>query len=601
MDKTQPKSAWSRSISVKDQVHIIRRLLTFAAPYKWYFYFSIIFAGILSVINIILPKIIQTYLDSHLSKGSTPLNIMWYFAGLYFFGMLVKAIFQFSQSYLYEMGAEYMLENTRRRLFGKLHTLGMRYFDQTPSGSIVSRLTNDTMAFTNFWALFSSLTIAIFAIATSFFAMYTTDKKISLWLLLFMPFLLFIIWYYQKYSSVVYRRMRERLSELNAKLAEAITGISVIKQFRQEKRINNEFGKTNDTYLDTRKAMIRVNSLLLSPIIDLFYALGVVVVLGMFGLAGLHSYVAAGVIYAFITYLDNFYNPLTRMMDSLSDFQDGVVAGSRILRIMDDKTLNPKQTENPDVHITQGKIEFKHVNFSYDGKTPILKDISFTAEPGQTIALVGETGSGKTSTINVLMRFYEFQSGQILIDGNDIREIPEKELRTKIGLVLQEPFMFYGTVKSNIRMFNEKISDDQVKQAAKFVDADQFIEELPDKYDSKVIERGESYSSGQKQLISYARTIVTNPKILILDEATANIDTETEQIIQKGLAKIQEGRTTIAIAHRLSTIQNADLILVLSQGRIVERGTNDELLKKHGYYYDMIKMQNAAHQEEMEN
>lgn len=282
-------------------------------------------------------------------------------------------------------------------------------------------------------------------------------------------------------------------------------------------------------------------------------------------------------------------------MDNLSDFQDGVVAGSRVLRVMDDQTIAPAQHADPTAKITRGKIEFKHVTFAYDGEHPVLKDVSFVAEPGQTVALVGQTGSGKTSTINVLMRFYEFQSGEVLIDDRDIRDYPAAELRQKMGLVLQEPFMFYGDINSNIRMFNNEISDEQVRAAAKFVKADDFINDLPENYESRVIERGASYSSGQRQLISFARTIVTDPKILILDEATANVDTETEEMIQTGLSRIQEDRTTIAIAHRLSTIQNADLILVLNQGQIVERGTNDELLAQHGYYYDMIQLQNSAH------
>ncbi|EEI72302.1 ABC transporter ATP-binding protein [Lentilactobacillus hilgardii] len=595
MASSKRQSAWSESIPVKEQIHIIGRLFHYAAPYKWYFYFSVFFAIAVSVVNILLPRIIQTFMDSHLVVGHPDFKVMWFFAGLYFFGMIMKAIMQFAQTYLYEMGAEYMLENTRRQLFSKLHRLGMRYFDQTPSGSILSRLTNDTMAFSNFWALFSSLVVTISAMISSFIAMLLADTTIALWLLIFMPFLAVTVWYYQRYSTRVYRRMRERLSLLNAKLAEGITGISVIQQFRQEKRVNHEFNDTNDQYFNTRRAMIRINSLLLNPIINLFYALGSVLVLGMFGVRGLHGYVAAGVIYAFVTYLDNFYNPMSNMMDRLSDFQDGVVAGSRVLRIMDDQTMEPQQHSVEGATIAQGKIEFRHVTFAYDGQNPVLHDISFVAEPGQTIALVGETGSGKTSIINILMRFYEFGSGEILIDDRDIRDYTIKELREKMGLVLQEPFMFYGTVSSNIRMFNEHITDEEVRKAAHFVQADQFIEALPDQYEARVIERGASYSSGQRQLISFARTLVTDPKILILDEATANIDTETEQVIQKGLAKLQEGRTTIAIAHRLSTIQNADLILVLEKGRIVERGTNDELLKKRGYYYDMIKLQNSAH------
>ncbi|KAA8455907.1 ABC transporter ATP-binding protein [Weissella paramesenteroides] len=590
------ESVWAHSIPLKQQVNIIKRLFLFAKPFKWYFYWSIIFSAVVSIINILLPKIIQIYFDDYLAKHQATMGIIWFFAGLYLFGMIIRAITEFGETYLYSMGAEYMLEDTRRILFKKLHQLGMRYFDQVPSGSILSRLTNDTMAFQNFWQLFSSLIIAIFSMVTAFFAMFTTDKEIALWLTIFWPFLGLIIWYYQKYSSRVYRRMREKLSALNNKLAESINGISVIQEFRQETRVDNEFQEVNSEYLATRKAMIRVNSLLLGPIINLFYALGTVVVLGIFGIHGLHSYVAAGVVYAFVTYLENFYNPMGQVMESFSDFQDGIVAGARVLRIVDEQTFAPQQHEQANATLTLGKIEFRHVTFSYDGKHPILKDVSFIAEPGQTIALVGQTGSGKTSIINILMRFYEFGSGEILLDDRDIRDYPMAELRSKMELVLQEPFMFYGTIKSNIRLFNEQITDEQIKEAAKFVSADTFIDKLPAKYDEKVIERGASYSTGEKQLIAFARTIATNPKILILDEATANIDTETEQLIQQSLAKMQTGRTTIAIAHRLSTIQHADTILVLHQGEIVERGTNDELMKQHGAYYDMIQKQNMAHE-----
>ncbi|MBU7556737.1 ABC transporter ATP-binding protein [Weissella paramesenteroides] len=590
------ESVWAHSIPLKQQVNIIKRLFLFAKPFKWYFYWSIIFSAVVSIINILLPKIIQIYFDDYLAKHQATMGIIWFFAGLYLFGMIIRAITEFGETYLYSMGAEYMLEDTRRILFKKLHQLGMRYFDQVPSGSILSRLTNDTMAFQNFWQLFSSLIIAIFSMVTAFFAMFTTDKEIALWLTIFWPFLGLIIWYYQKYSSRVYRRMREKLSALNNKLAESINGISVIQEFRQETRVDNEFQEVNSEYLATRKAMIRVNSLLLGPIINLFYALGTVVVLGIFGIHGLHSYVAAGVVYAFVTYLENFYNPMGQVMESFSDFQDGIVAGARVLRIVDEQTFAPQQHEQANATLTFGKIEFRHVTFSYDGKHPILKDVSFIAEPGQTIALVGQTGSGKTSIINILMRFYEFGSGEILLDDRDIRDYPMAELRSKMGLVLQEPFMFYGTIKSNVRLFNEQITDEQIKEAAKFVSADTFIDKLPAKYDEKVIERGASYSTGEKQLIAFARTIATNPKILILDEATANIDTETEQLIQQSLAKMQAGRTTIAIAHRLSTIQHADTILVLHQGEIVERGTNDELMKQHGAYYDMIQKQNMAHE-----
>lgn len=595
MKNNESESAWAKSIPVKQQMGVVSRLIGYAKPYWKHFIVAIVFAALISVVNILLPMIIQNYMDHYLKIGQADLKIMWFFAGMYFFAMVVKAILQFCQTYLYSMGAEYMLESVRRQLFDKLHRLGMRFFDQVPSGSILSRLTNDTMSFSTFWQLFSSLIVALFSVISSIVAMFLLNARVAAWLLVILPFLGLTIWYYQRYSSKVYRLMRERLSELNARLAEAITGISIIQQFRQEKRMNSEFDHVNAAYFDSRQAMIRINSLLLSPLIDLFYALGVILVLSLLGVRGLNGFVPAGMIYAFVTYLDNLFNPMTSMMDSLSDFQDGIVSGSRVMKLMANTTAIPEQHPVADRKITRGKIEFKHVNFSYDGHTPILNDISFVAEPGQTVALVGETGSGKSSIINVLMRFYEYQSGEVLIDDHDIREYSYATLRQKMGLVLQEPFLFYGTVASNIRMFDQSISDRQVRAAAQFVNASEMIEALPQGYESRVIERGNGYSSGQRQLLSFARTVVTDPKILILDEATANVDTETEQEIQKSLAKLQSGRTTIAVAHRLSTIQNADLILVLNQGRIIERGTNDELMAQHGAYYDMIQLQNTAH------
>lgn len=284
---------------------------------------------------------------------------------------------------------------------------------------------------------------------------------------------------------------------------------------------------------------------------------------------------------------------MTQMMDFLSIFTDGIVAGSRILKIMDTEELTPQQSVGASGEIIRGKIEFRNVTFSYDGKNEVLKNISFVANPGETVALVGHTGSGKSSIINVLMRFYEFYEGQILIDDRDIRDFPMTELREKMGLVLQDAFMFYGDIAGNIRLLNPTITDEQIKQAAEFVQADKFIHTLPNTYHAKVIERGASYSSGQRQLISFARTIVTDPKILVLDEATANIDTETEGLIQEGLAKMRQGRTTIAIAHRLSTIRDANLILVLDKGQIVERGTHETLLAEGGLYADMYQLQST--------
>ncbi|MGM0217880.1 ABC transporter ATP-binding protein [Enterococcus sp. AZ126] len=587
------ESEWTKSVPLKEQVSIVKRLLKFAQPFRRTFITAILFALVLSIINILLPRIIQTFMDNYLTPKTATNQVIFFFAGLYLFGVIVKSIVWFFQWFLYSTASLKTYQYIRVKLFEKLQTLGMRYFDQTPAGSIVSRVTNDTETLFEFWYVFLMVLTGIFAVVSSFIAMFQISGKIALYNLVFLPILLIVIWYYQKFSSRIYRSMREKLSQLNTKLNEYISGMQIIQQFRQEHRLEKEFEETNNDYLRTRFSMIKTNSLLLGPIINFLYTLAIALTLTLFGFDALHSPVEAGMIYAFVTYVQAFFNPMTQMMDFLSVFTDGMVAGSRILKIFDNEELTPQQNVGANAEIMRGKIEFRNVSFSYDGKNNVLNNISFIANPGETVALIGHTGSGKSSIINVLMRFYEFYEGEILIDDRDIREYPLAELRKKLGLVLQDAFMFYGDIAGNIRMLNPEITDEQIKVAAEFVQADKFIETLPKKYHAKVIERGASYSSGQRQLISFARTIVTDPKILVLDEATANIDTETEGLIQEGLANMRQGRTTIAIAHRLSTIRDADLILVLDKGRIVERGDHVHLLAQNGLYADMYKLQNS--------
>jgi len=306
------------------------------------------------------------------------------------------------------------------------------------------------------------------------------------------------------------------------------------------------------------------------------------------------------VIYAFVTYIDRFFEPINQVMQRLSIFQQAIVAASRVFKLLDEEELVPNQA-NSDARIDAGKIEFRNVTFSYDGQTDVLKNISFIANPGETVALVGHTGSGKSSIINLLMRFYEFEQGDILIDGQSVKDFKAQELRNKMGLVLQDPFLFFGDIESNIRLHNQSMTDEEVRAAAEFVQADGFINQLPEGYKQKVTERGSTFSSGQRQLVAFARTMATDPKILVLDEATANIDTETEVAIQSSLEKMRQGRTTIAIAHRLSTIQDAELILVLHQGEVVERGNHQQLLASKGLYHKMYLLQNGIVEEAVNN
>lgn len=587
----ESKSVWTKAIPFKEQAQIFKRVLKYVKPFKVEMGIAIFGAFLVSVINMLLPRGLQFFLDNYLIKQKATVQIIIWAGLLYGLGTLIKAILQFIYQYLYALGAEKTLESVRKDLYRKLHSLGMRYFDQTPAGSIVSRVTNDTMTLSDFLGVLCQVGIGVFSLVTAFIAMYVTNKFAALIVLLFLPILGFIFWIYTQKSSKLYRTFRERLSRINTNLNESIEGVSLIQQFKQEKRMTNHFENENGTLMRTRFNLIRVNSLLLSPMTSLLYSLALALVLMYFGFPLQKTFVPAGIVYAFSQYVQQFFNPISTMMDRMTSFQDGIVAGKRIFRIMDEKEYEPRQENDKTAVISKGKIEFKNVSFSYDGKNEILHNVSFVVNPGETLGIVGHTGSGKSSIINVMMRFYEFGSGQVLIDGIDIRKFPKKELRKKLGLVLQEPFMFYGDISSNIRLYNDKITDQQIKHAAQTVQADAFIEKMPGKYHAKVIEGGSELSQGQRQLISFARTLVTDPKILVLDEATANVDTETENLIQEGLKKLRQGRTTLAIAHRLSTIADADQIIVLDKGRIVERGTHEELLKKKGYYYNLYKLQ----------
>ncbi|MFL2096995.1 ABC transporter ATP-binding protein [Marinilactibacillus psychrotolerans] len=590
----QPEIIKDRSIPFKQQMHILRRILKFAHPYRKEFTVAIIFSILLAIINAILPRIIQVFIDDHITPGDATLRIILFFAALHFGVTLIRMIVWYFELYIFNMASEKTVKNIRESLYTKLHSLGMRFFDQTSTGWIITRATNDTEAMKDFWNVFLTIMQGVFGVVISLSAMFILDASVAVWILLFAPVLLIVIRFYQVYSSKTYVSMKSKLSSLNTKLAETINGMSIIQQFRQERRLQKEFEETNRSYFDSRYSMVRINAILLSPIINFLYTIAVVLILAIFGINALNSPIEVGIIYAFTSYANDFFRPLTRLMDSLSLFQDGIVSSSRILKVMDNEEYTPQQNNIAGAEIEIGKIEFKNVSFSYDGKSDVLKNISFNVNPGETVALVGHTGSGKSSIINVLMRFYDFQKGEVLIDGRSIKDYPMRELRRKTGLVLQDSFLFYGTIKDNIRIKNNEINDREIIQAAKFVQADQFIEELPGEYDARVVERGASFSSGQKQLISFASTIVRDPKILILDEATANIDTETETLIQEGLNRMRKGRTTVAIAHRLSTIRDADQILVLEDGRIIERGTHDDLISKGGKYKDMYELQNIG-------
>lgn len=595
-------------MSVRESWQVFKFIFKFLLPFKKYFVWAFVFSVITTALASLMPFVLSVFMDSYLTPMKATDQIIFYFAGLYLILAIVNSIaFFFKWNYL-QNGSIFVNQYIRKKVYRKIHQLGMRYFDQKPTGWLITRITNDTDLF-DFWqTLFNALT-SLLSIIIAFIALFIIDHQIALVMLLILPLLILAVLIYQKVSTKVYQAMLAKRSELNTKLNEYISGMRIIQQFRQESRLGNEFEKTNDEYYGYRKRVIQINGILLSPLVNFLMAISIVVVLLMYSNRSLHAVVEAGLIYAFISNVQIYFNPISGLMDSLSNFSNGLVASSRIKTIMEEKEFAPQQgistsvSKNVDEKFTdrksvsnspiiqEGKIEFRNVSFSYDGEHQVLKNISFIVNPGETLAFVGHTGSGKSSIINVFMRFYEFTEGQVLIDDQDIRSYSKEELRKKIGLVLQDSFMFVASVTDNIKMMNPQITDQAAKEAARFVQADKFIKDLENGYETKVIEGGAAFSAGERQLINFARTIVRNPKILLLDEATANIDTETEALIQEGLTNMRQNRTTMAIAHRLSTIKDADQILVLNKGEIIERGNHDQLLELNGYYADLYRIQ----------
>lgn len=569
---------------------VLKRLISYLKPYTWLTICALAFLLFTTIIKSVIPLVASQFIDHYLHDLNhvAILMLLGYYC-LYILQMLV----QYVGNLLFARVSYSIVRDIRRDAFANMEKLGMSFFDKTPAGSIVSRLTNDTETISDmFSGILSSFISAVFIFVTTLYTMMILDYRLTGLIILFLPLIFVLVNLYRKKSVHIIEKTRSLLSDINSKLAESIEGIRIIQAFNQEKRLQEEFDKINEEHFVYANRSISVDSLFLRPAMSLLKLLGYAVLMAYFGYRGLYMGITAGTMYAFIQYINRLFDPLIDVSQNFSTLQTSMVSASRVFAMIDQREYEPEQ-QSKDVQLTEGNVRFEHVSFSYDGKHQILDDISFTVNKGETIAFVGHTGSGKSSIINVLMRFYEFQSGRVYIDDVDIRDYSQKELRNNIGLVLQEPFLYHGTIKSNIAMYQD-LSEEEIEKAAVFVDADPFIQKLPDGYNAPVSERGSSFSTGQRQLLAFARTVASQPKILILDEATANIDSETETLVQNSLAKMRKGRTTIAIAHRLSTIQDANCIYVLDKGRIIESGTHEELLALGGTYYKMYSLQAGA-------
>lgn len=570
-----------------NQWQVFKRLLSYLKPYKWLTLFALALLLLTTVIKSIIPLIASRFIDHYLTALNQPAFLLL----LDYYGMyLIQSVVQYLGNLFFARVSYSIVRDIRRDAFAKMQVLGMAYFDKTPAGSIVSRITNDTEAISDmFSGILSSFISAIFIFSVTLYTMLLLDVTLTSLVVIFLPFIVILVNLYRKKSVQVIDKTRSLLSDINSKLAESIEGIRIIQAFGQEDRLKDEFEVINQEHVRYANKSVALDSIFLRPAMSLLKLLAYAVLMAYFGFKGLNGAITAGMMYAFIQYINRLFDPLIEVTQNFSTLQTSMVSAGRVFKLIDEESFEPQQANQP-IKVTEGNISFKNVSFSYDGKQKVLDNISFEVKKGETIAFVGATGSGKSSIINVFMRFYDFQPGHILLDGYDIRDYSQEELRQSIGLVLQDPFLYHGTIASNIRMY-QSLSDEEVKAAAAFVDADQFIQKLPDQYQSPVSERGASFSTGQRQLLAFARTVASKPKILILDEATANIDSETEAIVQRSLAKMRQGRTTIAIAHRLSTIQDANCIYVLDKGKIIEHGCHEELLNQKGTYYKMYQLQ----------
>ncbi|MED1782647.1 ABC transporter ATP-binding protein [Brevibacillus fortis] len=512
-------------------------------------------------------------------------------AVLYFGLLVVAALFHYGQKFLWQKSANQVIERLRIDVFAHIQRLPIHYFDHLPAGKVVARVTNDTEAirelFTN--VLGNFITSGIYLIGI-FAALFLLDVRLALVCLVILPIMVVWIYLYRKYASAFNHVIRARISDINGMINESIQGMPIIQAFRREKETMREFGELNEELFTYQNKMLRLNATASFNLVQFIRNIAFVLFIWYFGGAslGIGTLLSLGVLYAFVDYLNRLFQPMTQIVNQLANLEQSLVAASRVFELLDEEGIDVDPAKVP---CYQGNVRFDDVSFAYKDDQYVLKNISFEAWPGETVALVGHTGSGKSSIINLLLRFYDVNSGAIMIDGRNVQAFSKQQLRQHMAIVLQDPFLFTGTIRSNVSLDDPSISPEKVEKALCDVGADQLFRSLSQGFDEPVIEKGSTLSLGQRQLISFARALAFDPAILILDEATASIDTETEGIIQNALEVLKKGRTTFIIAHRLSTIKNADQILVLDRGRIVERGKHEDLMEKQGRYYQMYQMQ----------
>jgi len=585
---------------------LMRRLLTYLRPYRRVVSFALVatfFYGLLQALPPYLMKVeIDRYLDptkhhpnpqflAHFLSSEPRLGILQIAFAIFLPAVLLTFVLQFAQTFAMQLVGQKVMYDLRKQVFEHLQRLQMSYFDRNPVGRLVTRVTTDIDVLND---MFASGVVAVFGdfftLVSIMVVMLKLDWRLALLTFSVLPLIIVATALFRRAVRESYRRIRLAIARINAYLQEHITGMSVLQLFNREEQCFDEFEKINGAYLKAYKDSILAYGLFY-PTVEFLGVLAIVIILYKGGGRILGDTLTVGTAIAFIQYSQRFFRPIQDLSDKYNILQSAMASSERVFRLLDTPVRISDSSQPKRLAETGGRVEFRNVGFAYRDDHRVLENVSFTIEPGETVAVVGHTGAGKTTLTNLLLRFYDVQEGAILFDGVDIRNLSLQDLRSNFGIVLQDPFLFSGTIAGNIRLGTEGISDQQVRDAVRRVNMQDFIESLPGGFDEPVKERGATLSSGQKQLLSFARALAHDPKILILDEATSSVDPETEHLIREGLRRLLENRTSLVIAHRLSTIQNASRIIVMHKGRVREVGTHQELLRLKGIYFKLYQLQ----------
>lgn len=567
----------------------IKRLLLLTVPHLKGIIIAAVLVLLVNASELIKPYILKIVIDSFLMKGTAGKGIYSITGmGIIYFSVVVLGnLFSYTEINIINRTGQEIIRDLRNKVFNTIQYLPLWYLDRTSSGRLITRATNDVEAVSEMYTdVIISLFQDVFLLIGIVYTMVSLNVRLALVSFSMIPVIFFIVFLLKKKIKKNFARMKSLIGAINGFMSENISGMKIVQIFRAEKEKKKEFTRLNNEYFNATLFQVWLNSFM-KPAADVFQSLSIAILI-WYGMGKVSNHtLEIGVLYAFTSYIKQFFDPISDIADNYTTIQSALVSADRIFDIIDQKPNVENLDEGINLNKMEGNIEFKHVWFSYDNENWILKDISFNINKGQTAAFVGETGAGKTTIISLISGFYEIQKGEILIDGVNINSIKKRELRRQVAVVLQDVFLFSGTIESNLTL-NDKIDKDVVLSSLKTCCADGFVKNLDNGILEPVAERGSTFSAGQRQLLSFARAIAHEPSIFVLDEATANIDTHTEKLIQKAIENVKKDRTTLIIAHRLSTIRNADKIIVIKRGEVVESGNHSELVKKNGYYKKML-------------